>query len=199
MNGFSKTTLLQIDPDTRAFTLVGAFLGHFALLEAGIDAAVSETLQIKGARSAIVTRNMSFDDKIKTLRALVDLIIINKEQAKQFDELARRARKYGEKRNVVAHTPFRRSFKSDGVEFLAISANSTLKFPNIDWSIEEFLLQIDDINSIDNELRTIENKMSLQSIAQALMQPGASSKLGGLFGLGQALLDNGAGEPQEGQ
>ncbi|ESW79677.1 hypothetical protein X772_26575 [Mesorhizobium sp. LSJC280B00] len=29
----TKSAPLEIDPDTRAFTLVGAFMGHFALLE----------------------------------------------------------------------------------------------------------------------------------------------------------------------
>ncbi|MBX5012692.1 hypothetical protein HJB67_22405 [Rhizobium lentis] len=186
--GLSKIALVKADPDTRAFTLVGAFMGYFALLEAGIDIALGEVLELHGASRAIVTRNMAFDDKIKTFRSLVDLFLSDRGEAKRFDELARRARSYGEKRNVVAHTPFRASPKSDGVEFLAISATSTLKFPDVDWSIDEFLRQIDDINTIDNALRSIKSKMSLERIARALARPDSSKKLGGLFGLGAELL-----------
>lgn len=186
--GLSKIALVKADPDTRAFTLVGAFMGFFALLEAGIDVALGEILEVHGARRVIVTRNMAFDDKIKTLRSLVDMFLSDREEAKRFDELARRARTYGEKRNIVAHTPFRSSPKSDGVEFFAISATSTLKFPDIDWSIDEFLRQIDEINSIDNQLRSIESRMALERVARALARPESSRKLGGLFGLGADLL-----------
>ncbi|MBZ9922226.1 hypothetical protein LB579_31600, partial [Mesorhizobium sp. BR1-1-7] len=60
---------------------------------------------------------MGFDDKIKTLRTLVDLFVTDKKDAKRFDDLTKRARKCGEHRNIVAHTPFRQSATSDGVEF----------------------------------------------------------------------------------
>lgn len=187
--GLTKDLLLAIDPDTRAFTLVGAFMGHFALLEEGINAALGEVLEVKGIRRAIVARNMSFDDKIKTLRTLVNTFILNQSHAKDFDDLAKRARKIGETRNVVAHTPFRRSAQSDGVEFFAFSASSTLKFIEMDWPIDEFLRQVLLINEIDNELRSIDSKMAMQRVAQALINgPGrngtlASDQMGGLFGL----------------
>ncbi|MER8550316.1 MULTISPECIES: hypothetical protein [unclassified Mesorhizobium] len=61
----TKSALLEIDPDTRAFTLVGAFMGHFALLETGIGAALGEVLGVNGARRVIINRNMGFDEKIK--------------------------------------------------------------------------------------------------------------------------------------
>jgi hypothetical protein len=186
--GLSRTALVKADPDTRAFTLVGAFMGFFALLEAGIDIALGEMLELHGARRAVVTRNMAFDDKIKTFRSLVDLFLSDREEAKRFDELARRARSYGEKRNIVAHTAFRASPKSDGVEFFAISATSTLKFPDMDWSVDEFLRQIDDMISIDNALRSIQSKKSLERIARALALPESGRKLGGLFGLGAEFL-----------
>ncbi|MER8431162.1 hypothetical protein [Mesorhizobium caraganae] len=67
-----KAHLLNLDSDTRAFTLVGAFMGYFALLEVGINEAIGQVMGVQGARLAIVCRNMGFDDKVKTLRALVD-------------------------------------------------------------------------------------------------------------------------------
>ena len=62
----------------------------------------------------------------------------------------------------------------------------------MDLSIEDFLEQIDNINQIDNELRSIENRMSLQRIAEALMNPNLTkeatkiSGLDGLFALGSS-------------
>ncbi|MER9281886.1 hypothetical protein [Mesorhizobium sp. M0522] len=52
----TKSALLEIDPDTRAFTLVGAFMGHFALLETGIGAALGEVVGLNGARRVIINR-----------------------------------------------------------------------------------------------------------------------------------------------
>jgi hypothetical protein len=192
--GFSKKTLLDLDPDTRAFALVGAFMGHFALLEEGVNNAVGDVLEIQGLRAAIVARNMSFDDKIKTLRTLVSEFVFDSKEAKAFDDLAKRARKCGETRNVVAHTPFRRSLQSDGVEFFPTSANSTFKFIDMDWPIDEFIRQIDVINEIDNGLRSIGTRMSIQRIAQVLLKgptPNRASEnaFGGLFGLGKLLGD----------
>ena len=190
-----KHVLLNLDADTRAFALVGAYMGTFALLEQGIDTALGEVMGVAGLRRAIVARNMGFDDKIKTLRTLVDLFIHTGAEKKRFDELAKSARKCGETRNIVAHTPFRKSSKSDGVEFFPISATSKLTFPDMDWSVDEFLKQIDNIQAIDNGLRAIDRQMSFQRVAEALMQTSEAGKpgpmkgaLGGLFGLGASLL-----------
>lgn len=193
MIGLTKEALLELDPDVRAFTLVGAYLGYFALLETGINNALSDVLEIKGLRAAIVTRNMSFDDKLKTLRALVAEFIHDRKEAKAFDDLAKRAKSCGESRNIIAHTPFRRSPQSDGVEFFATSANSTFKYIDMDWTVDEFLRQIDNINQIDNALRSIGSRMSIQRIAEALLRPThlkSASPMGGLFGLGAAAENN---------
>jgi hypothetical protein len=184
-----KVALVKLAPETRAFTLVGAFMGYFALLEEGIGTALGEVLGIKGARRAIVTRNMSFDEKIKTLRTLVNFYIVDKTLAKAFDEVAKRARKCGEQRNIVAHTPFMASSVSDGVQFFPISASSKLEMPDMDWSIDDFLDHIDNINKIDNDLRSIEKRMPLQRIAEALLrgadakssEPDMAPPIGGLF------------------
>jgi predicted O-linked N-acetylglucosamine transferase (SPINDLY family) len=201
--GLTKEAILELDPDTRAFTLVGAFMGFFALLEEGVNKALAEVLGVSNLPAAIIARNMSFDDKIKTLRTLVNLFIHDKNKADSFDELALRAKKCAEDRNIVAHTAFRRSFETDGVQFFALSANSKLKFPDIDWSIDVFLKHIDTINEIDNGLRSLENRMSLQSITEALMRsPKTPIAVAGLFGLGGHLLrtreiDESAGDPDE--
>ncbi|MDR9772406.1 hypothetical protein RJJ65_07005 [Rhizobium hidalgonense] len=118
MDATSKDTLLGLDHETRAFALVGRFMSHFALLEAGINTALGNVLELQSLQQVVVTRNMAFDEKIKTLRTLVRITILDPVEAKRFDALAIRARKLGETRNVVAHTPFRASPTSDGVEFL---------------------------------------------------------------------------------
>lgn len=187
----TKSALLKYDPDDRAFMLVGAYLGYFALLESGINSAICDVLELKGARALIVTRNMAFSDKIKTLRSLVNFVIRNEEQAKTFSKLAQTAKDISETRNIIAHTPFHASNISDGVTFFVIKATSNLSVDDLDWSIDDFLREIDHINDTDNRLREIERRMSLQRIAEALMKSGPSvEKFGGLLGLGNKLMQD---------
>lgn len=187
--GFDKQSLLELDPEIRAFTLVGAFMGHFALLESGINAAIGDVLDIRGLKATIVTRNMGFNDKIFTLRTLVNTFLFDKKLAKAFDQAARQAKASSEWRNIIAHTAFRSSETTDGVEFFQIKASGELKFPDLDWSIDRFIEEIDVIDSTDRKLRAIEMQMPMQRIAEALMNsPGEGQAtlpptLGGLFGL----------------
>ncbi len=166
---FSAAGLRALDADTRAFALVGSFMGHFALLEGGINTALAQFLGLKGAKAAILTRNISFDDKIKSLRALVNLVVVDPVLAKNFDDLCKKAQTYGATRNIVAHTPFRASPITDGVEFFAIEAKSKLRVPEMDWSVEDFMSRIESIREIDNDIRAIESRI-LQNFAAALSE-----------------------------
>lgn len=184
----SKNALLLLDPDIRAFTLIGGFMGYFALLEAGIDAAVGDVLDIELPKLSIITRNISLNDKINTLRALVNFYIIDKTEADEFDKWALKARKISETRNMVAHTAFRASQRSNGVEFFTVEAKKHLKFTDTDWDVDYFLARIDEINEVDNKLRSIKSRMSLQKIAIALMKSPTPVNFGGLFGVGSKLI-----------
>lgn len=184
----TRAQLLEMTPDHRAFALVGAFMGFFALLEAGVDSAIGKVLGVDGIRKAIVGRNMSFDDKIKTLRTLVDVYLPENAEKIAFDKLAIKARKTGEHRNIIAHTPFRGSLKSDGVEFLRVTATSKLEFPEMDWSIAEFVQHIDEINQIDNAIRRFEEGRPINAVAAALMS-NTPPVFGGLFQAGASLAN----------
>lgn len=186
----SKSALLALDHDTRAFTLVGGFMGYFALLEAGINGALGDVLDVAPPKLSIITRNMSLNDKINALRSLVNYYVTDKAKADEFDKWAVRARKISEARNIVAHTAFRASPKTDGVEFFTIEAKKHLKFAETDWTVEEFLARIDEINTVDNNLRSLKSRMSLQRIADALMRSPPRGAFGGLFGLGAALTSD---------
>ena len=184
----TRPQLLAMTPDHRAFALVGGFMGFFALLEAGIDSAIGKMLGVDGIRRAIVGRNMTFDDKIKTIRTLVDVYLPENSDKQEFDQLALRARKMGQHRNVIAHTPFRGSPKSDGVEFLRVTATSKLEFPEMDWSVDKFIECIDEINQIDNAMRRFEEGKPISAVAAALMSNKAP-QFGALFQAGASIVD----------
>jgi hypothetical protein len=188
--------LLNLSTDTRAFALVGAYMGYFALLEEGVNEALGVILNIDGSRRIIVGRNMGFDDKLKSLRALISAFVYDEAKRQRFDKLAIRARNIGQTRNVVAHSPFRGSEQSDGVEFFAWSATKELRDLEMDWSVDRFLTEIASINQLDSEMRSIESQMTMQRIAEALTRNEAPRKgtslpgtFGGLFLAGKALLE----------
>lgn len=168
----------KLQAETRAFTLVGAFIGHFALLEESLGDALGQALGVEKARLWIVTRNMTFDDKVKTMRTLVDRFIIKEDRAKHIDSLCLRARKFGEMRNIIAHSPFRASLQSDGVEFLVVSANSKLKFPEMDWELAKFVEVLHDLNALDDEFRALEVISDLDRIAYELAAAPEASEAG---------------------
>ena len=144
-------------------------MGYFALLEAGINGLIGELLGVEGRRLAIVTRNMAFNEKIKTMRTLAKDNIFDISLVDEIDKLAKHANIYGETRNIVAHTPFRSSKISDGVEFFAVKAINKLEFPEIDWSIDDFLGWIDKINKADNRLRELEAAILSQRMNRAII------------------------------
>ena len=184
-----KSELLKLDADQRAFLLVGAYIGHFALLEAGLNQAIKEVLNLSIAAGLIVTRNMSFYDKVKALKSLVNFFIADKIQAKEFEAAASKAHQIGEERNIIAHTPFGGSKTSDGVVFFETRATKELELKDLDWSIDEFIAKIENIRQVDNRLRQIEQSISLLRIAEALTKFPQSS-LGELFGLFTSFTDN---------
>ncbi|MEJ1172624.1 hypothetical protein WA845_00120 [Agrobacterium sp. CMT1] len=187
LGALDKETLLAMDHDARAFTLVGAFMGYFAVLELGINSAVGDVLDIEPLKISIITRNMSLNDKINTLRTLVNFYVFDKTKADEFDKWALKARKISETRNMVAHTAFRASSKTDGVEFFTVEAKKHLNLTETHWTIDDFISRIDEINTVDNNLRAIKSRMSLQKIAKALMASPPRGAFGGLLGLGATL------------
>lgn len=125
-------------------------------------------------------------EKIKNLRSLVKFFVRDEEKAKKFDQLAKEAQKISVLRNIIAHTPFHGSEKSDGVSFFVTKASSSLELEHLDWSIDQFVDQIDHVRQIDNRLREIEKSMSLQRVAEALGKR-EYPPFGGLLALGAAM------------
>lgn len=167
-----KHEFLALEKDARAFALVGAFMGIFALLERGVDNALGELLKLDGLSRLVLGKNMNFAAKLKTLRSLVGLAKISNETSAKMDMLAQRAGDYGSLRNKVAHSPFIASAKSDGVEFILVTATKKLGMETMDWSVDEFIVHFGKINDIDNELRSYKRNAWFQEFIKHMEDNG---------------------------
>src|SRR5687768_8041355 len=106
----------------RGWAIVGCYMGYYALLENTLARRLGLLLGIDGLLSAIVGRNMGAIEKVRAVRTIVNLAVRPNEDKQWLDGLLKRAQNTAEQRNLVAHTPFGASTKSDGIEFYAVEA-----------------------------------------------------------------------------
>lgn len=192
---FTPDGMRSLEPKLRSFALFGLYMGHFSLMEVGLNNALIRGLNVDKINGTILTRNISFADKIKSLKCLVSIAYKEAERMKHIS-LLNRAIKCGETRNIVAHTPFMASKKTDGIEFYLIKANKELEFPEMDWSVDEVFSHVDEVREVDNELRELVIENHTHRIAQALLNrpsknaPAQIGPLGALFGLGASIIED---------
>lgn len=164
----SRETLSALDPYTRACALVGDYLGHFALMESGLDSALGELLGLRPLQLATVARNMDFSHKVYALRTMIEISLWS-EGSKLYKRIAKDAVDCSTVRNVIAHTPFAQSSISDGVTFLVVRARGKFEAIEDDWPIERFASEISKVESVGKAMRGIHQRLSNQRIAELLV------------------------------
>lgn len=193
---FLPSGMRSLDPHVRAFALYGMYMGHFNLMENGLNEALVKTINVDRLRGIILTRNITFADKIYIMKCLVAMAF-DKADRESHVSLLNRAKNCSEDRNMVAHSLFGPSPTSDGVEFFVVQARSELRFPTEDWSVNDVFSRVEDVRKIDNDLRRLAKEIPVRRIAQALAKKpeglltGQVGPLGRLFGLGASILDEG--------
>jgi hypothetical protein len=179
-----------LHPELRAFTLVGAFMAQFGLLESALSDALATMLKLEGLNMVIIMRNMQFSDKVRTFRTLVDMYIWPREEKKKYDDLAKQMLSLADDRNMIAHTVFKPSQISDGVDFLLVRAAKKLEFPDMDWPVAKFAQVIQNMENVQASLQGVKSQMAFSAIAKALLERNpAPGGLAGLFALGASLDD----------
>jgi hypothetical protein len=70
--GFAMTEFQDLDPETRAFAMVGQFLQTYAKMEEALHDAIGTALSIDQIKMKILAVNIEFK-KIKIFRTLIDI------------------------------------------------------------------------------------------------------------------------------
>jgi hypothetical protein len=63
----------NLDPETRAFAMVGQFLQTYAKMEEALHDAIGTALSIDPIKMKILAVNIEFSKKIQILRTLIDI------------------------------------------------------------------------------------------------------------------------------
>jgi hypothetical protein len=133
----------MIEPGKRLTTdeccaLVGQFMLSFALMESAINNAFERALSLDEIDAAIVLANIDLSRKLYILRSAVSAKSVAWQ--KKADKDIKEALDKLEVRNIVAHTVFGPT--DDGrVRFLTVKARSKLQFPDVAWSLADFVSQ----------------------------------------------------------
>jgi hypothetical protein len=125
----------SLDPEIRAYALVGQFLKRWSELEQCIHEAIGAALNLDETKRYILCANLQLRDKVHVLRTLVNVsnfpANVKEETDKELDAILTYT-----KRNMVAHNAFEAD--GDGVAFLPVKAKKSFSRPRERWGIKEF-------------------------------------------------------------
>jgi hypothetical protein len=172
----------QLDPETRAFAMVGQFLQKWAEVEAGLHECIQTAFKLTPTMTHIICANLRLHDKLHILRTVVDVSDINpKGRAFRFDKLLRRVNKYSSYRNTLAHCPFHYDKETNGVHFVSIKAKGKYetapiiltdrRIYEIGRVVEALKTQLNLLNKVLN-ISQIKDEEYLASIVRRTMPAG---------------------------
>jgi hypothetical protein len=139
----TETRFSKLDPETRAFAMVGQFMQAFALMESALHNAISAALTMDKRKIQILGANIETGKKVKILRTLIDIsdTYLVGEKAKIISSLGHITTYLGT-RNVVAHCLFEASQDGKGVTFHRVQASGQFSDEPDTWDEVRLLKEI---------------------------------------------------------
>jgi hypothetical protein len=135
--GFAMTDFKDLDPDIRAYALIGQFLKRWSELEQQIHEAIGAALGLDETRRYILCANLQLKDKVNVLRTLVqqssfpiDVKVCTNKELTTIQNYTHR--------NMIAHDSFEPDLSGDGVVFFPVKAKKEFSRPLEKWGIEKF-------------------------------------------------------------
>jgi hypothetical protein len=134
---FAMTDFSTLDPETRAFALVGQFLKRWSGMEQRIDETISAAMKLDETMRYILCANLQLRDKLQILRTLVHSSSFPQNEKDAADRELVDILNYPY-RNMIAHQAFEADSNGDGVVFLAVKARGKLiRQPEV-WNSKRF-------------------------------------------------------------
>jgi hypothetical protein len=178
--------LSNLDPNVRAWAMVGSFLQAWSYVEAQLNDLLGKALNLNSTQTFIVTSNLQFRDKIHIARtALNSSVSVSADERERLDKRLLAISDYSSKRrNMAAHHMFGPSKDKKGVTFLVVKAKGKLSLPDVTWSLKDLNVILETLAGFQTELREIQAKISNEALVRALMNPPKPGNfLQGLTGL----------------
>jgi hypothetical protein len=181
------TDFKTLDPETRAYALVGKFLSDWAYMEYKINDAIGKALGLDAMQEVMVTSNIQFRDKIHILRTAIHHTIIRPvSERDRLKSVLTKISEYSTTRNMMAHTAFVATPLGE-VCFFVTKARGEVKMPEETWDIPKFEEAYLTLANYTEEAKTIISRIETASLVKALIrapQTELGLTKGGLFGLG---------------
>lgn len=178
------TDFHSLDPETRAFALVGCFLAQWAIMESNIREAMGKALGLDQIQVAIINANIQLRDKIHIVRTAVDISPIYPETEKErYKKVLMDISDYSHNRNMMAHGMFGPSTSSDGVEFFVTKAKGKLVFPDVNWSMSKFNEEYERIKDFADELRNLTKRLDTAAFLKAAAEARFPAPMPSILGL----------------
>lgn len=184
----------SLDPDIRAYALVGKYLYEWAFMETELHNAIEKALNLDALQSAIVTSNLQFSNKIKILRAVLGYSFFTEEERKLVDKKLIDLLDYSNTRNMVAHDAFAISSDKKAVVFYVYRTRDKLRSAQQKWTVEKFHEEYEKIENYNELLKRINANLDALTLSKLSDKQSTSGLWGGLFGLG--LPDSHTPQPQ---
>jgi hypothetical protein len=129
----------SLEPEARAFALVGQFLHHWATVESALHECIQTTFKLTPIMNHIICANLAVHDKLAILRTIIFVSAFEAEPEKiKFNKLLKRVGKYSGHRNIIAHTSFQADSSKTGVQFAHIKAKGNYETDPIIWTARRF-------------------------------------------------------------
>lgn len=138
--------------DVRKYALVGKYFHIWAGMEATLNIAIENGLNLTTWNGVILARNTQFADKVRILRTLVNRAGLDPIHDKPLTTLQN---KLVDDRNCLAHTPFVADDQGDGIHLLVAEARGKLAFPDTRWSVADFENKYAQLHEIRKQLEVI--------------------------------------------
>jgi hypothetical protein len=166
---FAMTDIQDLDPETRAFAMVGQFLQAYAKMEETLHNAIGAALSIDPIKMKILAVNIEFSKKIQILRTLIDISeSFTDDQRKTTKSECRKMITFAENRNIVAHTYFGPDKTNKGVEFKTVKASGDFSMTGKVWLDEQFRHEIAQVADFEKLLGDIETKFQSTPVDPSL-------------------------------
>jgi hypothetical protein len=127
----------SLDPETRAYALIGQFLKRWSDLEQQIHEAIGAALRLDETRRYILCANLQLKDKVNVLRTLVQQSSFPPDVKESTNKELTTILDYPN-RNMIAHEAFEHAPDGDGVVFLPVKAKKEFSRPRDQWSVDKF-------------------------------------------------------------
>lgn len=164
---------LDLPQSLRAHALVGSYLQSWAFMEGNLDEAVGIALGLSSLSGAIVCKNIQLRDKIYILKSIIRLNDPQNNYEGDIKALTDISDLAIRERNMIAHNGFGPDEKGDGVRFFVMKAKGKLAFPNVRWSVDDFLDKFANLSRIGKILESISARFRKKTpdLASLLKEP----------------------------